>query len=232
MLLFIFLYFVYSTWAPSSVTPQFSCCFPGGHFWFPLSSRAKVREDGQVQLLKCGSWATSAGFADFYVIQTTSPDFKGDFSNLSVFLLDKVCLTVYLGIVDFAVKMWCIFVFCGASMCFCGASLSFVVRSCVSVVRLCLLWCVHLFLWCVHVFLWCVFVFCGAFLCFCVRLCLLWCVHVFCGVSLSFVVRPCVLWCVFVFCGASVCFCGASLSFVVRPCVSVVRLLWCVHVFL
>ena len=80
-----------------------------------MSSRAKVRDDGHVQLLKCGSWATSSGFADFYIVQTTSPDFKGDFSNLSVFLLDKVCptvcLSVCLGLVDVGVKMCCVQVF-------------------------------------------------------------------------------------------------------------------------
>jgi alkylation response protein AidB-like acyl-CoA dehydrogenase len=32
---------------------------------------------------------TSAGFADFYVLQTTSPDYNGDYSNLSVFVVDK-----------------------------------------------------------------------------------------------------------------------------------------------
>ena len=48
--------------------------------------------DGRIQLLKCGSWATSAGFADFYVIVTISPQFDGDFSNLSCFLLFKVCI--------------------------------------------------------------------------------------------------------------------------------------------
>ena len=46
--------------------------------------------DGRIKLLKCGSWATSAGFADFYVIITTSPQFNGNFSNLSCFLLFKV----------------------------------------------------------------------------------------------------------------------------------------------
>ena len=50
-----------------------------------------MTEDGRIKLLKCGSWATSAGFADFYVIITTSPQFDGNFSNLSCFLLFKVC---------------------------------------------------------------------------------------------------------------------------------------------
>ena len=49
-----------------------------------------MRGEGCVQLLKYGSWATSAGFADFYVVQTISPNFGGDFSNLSCFLLFKV----------------------------------------------------------------------------------------------------------------------------------------------
>ena len=63
----------------------------GGHFWYPMSSRTQMTEDGRIKLLKCGSWATSAGFADFYVIITTSPQFDGNFSNLSCFLLFKVC---------------------------------------------------------------------------------------------------------------------------------------------
>ena len=70
--------------------PIFWPCSAGGHFWYPLSSRAKMRGEGCVQLLKYGSWATSAGFADFYVVQTISPNFGGDFSNLSCFLLFKV----------------------------------------------------------------------------------------------------------------------------------------------
>jgi alkylation response protein AidB-like acyl-CoA dehydrogenase len=37
---------------------------------------------------KKASWTTSAGFADFYVVQTTSPDFSG-YDDLSVFVIDK-----------------------------------------------------------------------------------------------------------------------------------------------
>lgn len=66
----------------------------GGHFWYPMSSRTQMTADGKIKLLKCGSWATSAGFADFYVIITTSPQFDGNFSNLSCFLLFKVCCHV------------------------------------------------------------------------------------------------------------------------------------------
>src|SRR5207342_1583833 len=36
---------------------------------------------------KKASWTTSAGFADFYVVQTTSPDFSG-YDDLSVFVID------------------------------------------------------------------------------------------------------------------------------------------------
>src|SRR4030095_9025244 len=36
---------------------------------------------------KKASWTTSGGFADFYVVQTTSPDFKG-YDDLSVFVID------------------------------------------------------------------------------------------------------------------------------------------------
>ena len=62
----------------------------GGHFWFPLSSKLKKLDEETIKILKYGSWATSAGCADFYTIQTVSPDFNGDYSNLSCFLVYKV----------------------------------------------------------------------------------------------------------------------------------------------
>ena len=58
----------------------------GSHFWYPLSSKAE-RHDGGYRISKKASWTTSGGFADFYVIQTTSPDFKG-YDDLSVFVVD------------------------------------------------------------------------------------------------------------------------------------------------
>jgi alkylation response protein AidB-like acyl-CoA dehydrogenase len=60
----------------------------GSHFWYPIASGAR-RADGGFEVLKKASWTTSAGFADFYVLQTTSPDYGGDYSNLSVFVVDK-----------------------------------------------------------------------------------------------------------------------------------------------
>jgi alkylation response protein AidB-like acyl-CoA dehydrogenase len=60
----------------------------GSHFWYPIASGAR-RVDGGFEVLKKASWTTSAGFADFYVCQTTSPDYNGDYSNLSVFVIDK-----------------------------------------------------------------------------------------------------------------------------------------------
>ncbi|MPC78895.1 Short-chain specific acyl-CoA dehydrogenase, mitochondrial [Portunus trituberculatus] len=62
----------------------------GGHFWFPMSSKAKTVDKDNVKLLKYGSWATSAGHADWYAMQTVSPDFSGDYSDLSGFLIFKV----------------------------------------------------------------------------------------------------------------------------------------------
>jgi alkylation response protein AidB-like acyl-CoA dehydrogenase len=59
----------------------------GSHFWYPIASGAR-RADGGYEVLKKASWTTSAGFADFYVLQTTSPDYNGDYSNLSVFVVD------------------------------------------------------------------------------------------------------------------------------------------------
>ena len=58
----------------------------GSHFWYPFSSGAE-RVEGGWKVLKKASWTTSGGFADWYVIQTTSPDFDGDYSDLSCFLI-------------------------------------------------------------------------------------------------------------------------------------------------
>ncbi|MDN5749637.1 MAG: acyl-CoA/acyl-ACP dehydrogenase [Pseudonocardia sp.] len=58
----------------------------GGHFWYPISSGAE-RVDGTFRVHKKSSWTTSGGFADFYVVQTTSPDFTG-YDDLSVFVVD------------------------------------------------------------------------------------------------------------------------------------------------
>jgi alkylation response protein AidB-like acyl-CoA dehydrogenase len=58
----------------------------GSHFWYPVSSGAE-RVSGGFRVRKKASWTTSAGFADFYVVQTTSPDFKG-YDDLSVFVVD------------------------------------------------------------------------------------------------------------------------------------------------
>jgi alkylation response protein AidB-like acyl-CoA dehydrogenase len=58
----------------------------GSHFWYPISSGAE-RVGGGWRVRKKASWTTSAGFADWYVIQTTSPEFGGDYSNLSCFLI-------------------------------------------------------------------------------------------------------------------------------------------------
>lgn len=64
--------------------------FTGGHFYFHMSSKAKCLDKDTVQLLKFASWATSAGQADWYVIQTLSPGFAGDYSDFSCFLVFKV----------------------------------------------------------------------------------------------------------------------------------------------
>jgi alkylation response protein AidB-like acyl-CoA dehydrogenase len=58
----------------------------GSHFWYPVSSGAERTDDGYL-VRKKASWTTSGGFADFYVVQTTSPDFSG-YDDLSVFVID------------------------------------------------------------------------------------------------------------------------------------------------
>jgi alkylation response protein AidB-like acyl-CoA dehydrogenase len=58
----------------------------GGHFWYPkVSSATRVDEGWHVR--KKAAWTTSCGYASWYITQTTSPDFSGDYSDLSVFLL-------------------------------------------------------------------------------------------------------------------------------------------------
>jgi len=69
-------------------TSSYSDPETGSHFWYPMASRAE-KVDGGWKVNKKSSWTTSGGFADFYVTQTASPDFDGDFSNLSVFLVYK-----------------------------------------------------------------------------------------------------------------------------------------------
>lgn len=68
------------------------CLSIGGHNWFPFNSKAKQYDDGTIQVLRHGAWVTSAGFADFYVVESTSPSFGGDYMNLSLFLMFKVNL--------------------------------------------------------------------------------------------------------------------------------------------
>ncbi|CAB4347409.1 unannotated protein [freshwater metagenome] len=58
----------------------------GSHFWYPVSSGAEKTENG-FKVRKKASWTTSGGFADFYVVQTTSPNFTG-YDDLSVFVID------------------------------------------------------------------------------------------------------------------------------------------------
>ena len=59
-----------------------------------MSSKTKLLQDGRFQLLRYCSWATSAGFADFYTVEVTSPNFDGNYMNESVFLMYKVCITL------------------------------------------------------------------------------------------------------------------------------------------
>jgi alkylation response protein AidB-like acyl-CoA dehydrogenase len=58
----------------------------GSHFWYPISSGAEETKDGW-KVRKKASWTTSGGFADWYIVQTTSPGFNGNYSDLSCFLI-------------------------------------------------------------------------------------------------------------------------------------------------
>ena len=58
----------------------------GSHFWYPISSKAE-KVPGGWKVTKKASWTTSGGFADWYVLQTTSPDFSGNYADLSCWLV-------------------------------------------------------------------------------------------------------------------------------------------------
>jgi alkylation response protein AidB-like acyl-CoA dehydrogenase len=58
----------------------------GGHFWYPKTSSAE-RVEGGWHVRKRAAFTTSSGHAAWYLTQTTSPGFAGDYSDLSVFLL-------------------------------------------------------------------------------------------------------------------------------------------------
>ena len=58
----------------------------GGHFWYPKTSGAERVADGW-HVRKTAAFTTSSGYADWYLTQTTSPDFAGDYADLVVFLL-------------------------------------------------------------------------------------------------------------------------------------------------
>ncbi|XP_037085486.1 probable acyl-CoA dehydrogenase YngJ [Pollicipes pollicipes] len=71
-------------------TVSYSDPATGGHIWFPLSSKCRQLDAEHVKMLKYGSWSTSAGFADWYAIQTVSPGAKpGNFADLTNFLVFK-----------------------------------------------------------------------------------------------------------------------------------------------
>jgi len=69
-------------------TLSFSDPETGSHFWYPISSGAEKVEGGW-KVRKKASWTTSGGFADWYIVQTTSPDFGGNYGDLSCWLVLK-----------------------------------------------------------------------------------------------------------------------------------------------
>ena len=69
-------------------TASYSDPETGSHFWYPMASKAEETPNGW-KVNKRSSWTTSGGFADFYVAQTSSPNFNGNFADLSVFLIYK-----------------------------------------------------------------------------------------------------------------------------------------------
>lgn len=59
----------------------------GGHFWYPKISNVTRVDGDKWHVVKKSAFTSSSGYAKWMVTQTTSPDFDGDYSNLSVFLL-------------------------------------------------------------------------------------------------------------------------------------------------
>jgi alkylation response protein AidB-like acyl-CoA dehydrogenase len=59
----------------------------GGHFWYPKISNVTRVGDDKWHVVKKSAFTSSSGYAKWMVTQTTSPDFQGDYSDLSVFLL-------------------------------------------------------------------------------------------------------------------------------------------------
>ena len=58
----------------------------GSHVWFLLSSSAERDGEGY-KLSKKASWTTSGGYADWYIAQTTSPDYGGNYADFSTWLV-------------------------------------------------------------------------------------------------------------------------------------------------
>ncbi len=58
----------------------------GSHVWFLISSAAEAVEDGYV-VSKKAAWTTSGGYADWYIAQTTSPGFDGNYADFSTWLV-------------------------------------------------------------------------------------------------------------------------------------------------
>ena len=54
----------------------------------------KELDDDTIRLFKYGSWVTSSGYADVYLVCTTSPGFKGDYSDMTVTVCFKVMFVV------------------------------------------------------------------------------------------------------------------------------------------
>ncbi|XP_068236172.1 uncharacterized protein [Palaemon carinicauda] len=68
-------------------TIAFSDPATGGHFWYQISCKSKMLDENTLQVLKYGSWCTSAGHADWYTVGITSPFFDGDASSLAVLIV-------------------------------------------------------------------------------------------------------------------------------------------------
>ncbi|XP_064116416.1 uncharacterized protein LOC135222153 isoform X2 [Macrobrachium nipponense] len=67
-------------------TTAFSDPATGGHFWYQISCKARMVDEDTMQVLKYGSWCTSAGHADWYTISINSPDFDGDHTDLALLI--------------------------------------------------------------------------------------------------------------------------------------------------
>ncbi|KAF0308155.1 NADH-cytochrome b5 reductase 1 [Amphibalanus amphitrite] len=60
----------------------------GGHFWYNIATKSRFLDGDRVRLTKFCSWVTSAGHADWYMVQVSSPTREpGDYTRYTHYLV-------------------------------------------------------------------------------------------------------------------------------------------------